>query len=150
MAFLKALGVKLLLHGVDCKCCPRDDDASETSKLKIITGSFYPEDANSPDTSVGKFTFGANSFTSQEIIVAKGYFLQIAKEIPEIWNLFLYRVTGKHLRVAQIGVVNGFRFQTPPKHKQGVIELVYGVHKLKPDPETGYDTDFYLLSKAQI
>jgi len=150
MAFLKTLGVNLLLHGVDCRCCPGEDSLSKTERLRITTDSVFPEDANSPDTSVGKFTFGANSFTSEEVIIAKGYFLQIAKEVPEIWNLFLYRVNGQHLRVAQIGVVNGFNFLKPPKLKQGIVEFMHGIHKLKPDAENEYDTDFYLISRAQI
>jgi len=191
MDFLLEFGIKLLAHGVDCRCCDLQQqklintnidvpvngeqdkhvdvvfkkvkiedsptlaaigDSERSLEPKLLTvQTAIPSSVghDTPDTATDKLFYGSNSFGSRQIVIAAGYFIEIDLQNAVIWNLYLMRTRGEHMRVAQIGLDGQASL---PKHKSivkknGNVHIYHGVFDVLPDSDGDFDAEFYFLSK---
>lgn len=106
---------------------------------------------DSPATAIDMLVFGANSFTSEQVVVAKGFFITVHRDNRSILNLYLDRVKEIPLRVAQIfaDVPVSFRGDKAKRKVIGnELNLYHGVHTLQPDSDGNYFTEYHFLSKV--
>jgi len=188
--FLSEFGIKLLMHGVNCSCCDKENDLKPLLDIPVLdeqdkyvdvilkkqvnigesstsAALTTPEDVvtplslsvdttdtssvghDTPITATDKLFYGANSFESHQIVVAKGYFLEIDPRNAVMWNLYLHRTRGEHMRVAQIGVDGNAQLikHKSIKNKNGLIRVDAGVFAVQPDSDGDFEAEFYFLSK---
>lgn len=129
-------------------------DVTEPSVPRVSLSLSVPSDistiANSPETAKPDVTFGANRFSSTELVIAKGYFVTIPINEINILDLFLYRTNNEHHRVAQLMVDSDIHFTEKAhaaiKLRGGKAYLFSGVHALAPGADGLYTAQFYFLS----
>jgi len=119
-----------------------------TTELDVAQMEVTP-DCDTPKSAVDRLVFGANTFTSERIVVAKGFNITISIENRNIINLYMLRTRGTPLRVAQIYA----DIEVAPVHnkngnlKGGVLTLYPGVHNLLPNDEGENLIEYHFLSR---
>jgi len=103
---------------------------------------------HSPDDSTNVLTFGSNIFESHQLVVSKGFFIEISWEFSDIINLFLHRTHDEPLRIAQVVADIQLRFRDKKlnaKMRKGKITLLHGIYALDFDEDDEL-LEFYFLS----
>jgi len=120
------------------------------AKLLSLDTSVQSSDHCSIETSTDKLLFAANTFTSESLVVAKGFSLVLSLGSP-ILDLYVLRTRDVPLRVAQIGVDGDFKLQPELcKYVDGVATLKHGIYYLLPDGDGDLICEFYFVSKIVI
>jgi len=120
------------------------------NRLSVATTNIeITDNADSPATAVDKLVYGANQFSSEEVVIAKGFYASVVAD-TNVVNLYLHRTHGEDQRVAQI-MVDGHFYPLKNKNakaKDHVLYLYSGVHKLAADELGMYLCEFYFLSRT--
>jgi len=106
-------------------------------------------DCDNPKSAVDRLVFGANTFTNEHIVVARGFNVTLSTENRNIINLYMLRTRGDPLRVAQIyaDIEVSLVKNKNGNFRNGVLTLYPGVHNLLPDSDGEYLIEYHFLSR---
>jgi len=123
-------------------------ELSKNISLLLDTKIDISSNCDSPDTSIDLLLYGSNSFASERIVIAHGFYVSIHKDNTDVMNLFMERVRDEPLRVAQISADDVINFANKKNKKYTKTEamLFPGVHDIKPE-DGEWLLEFYFLSK---